>query len=260
MFKTALEVMSEPMPADDDLAEWHEWSLKMGKGTIMLTRYLWQDASEDDKTKAKALIENYVKTTFEKCYVPDEGAFSYYPNSKHATLDGTGGIMNQFTDIGFFSAEKQKQLWGYPEKNIINHGVSEVLTLTENDFAFITSHPEINSLRFYDTIPDLGDLTAEVFVVTYPKKTSVLDIMDFTPKVKHWLNTTSQSVGNWVSKEATVRSMNALENIEEVLVYRDGIPLEVINDFLQKNNRFVVLGFDVLQVPRYNVIFELKIE
>lgn len=99
------------MPADDDLDEWHEWSLKMGKGTIMLTRYLWKDASKDVKAKAKGLIENYVKTTFEKYYVLDEGAFSYYPNSEHATFDGTGGTMNKFSDISFFRL-KSKEIYG----------------------------------------------------------------------------------------------------------------------------------------------------
>lgn len=258
MFKTALEAMSEPMP-DDDLAEWHEWSLKMGKGIIMLTRYLWKDASQDDKAKAKALIENYVKTIFEKYYVSDEGAFSYYPDSEHATLDGTGGKINVFTDIGFFSAEKQKKLWGNPEENMIDLGVSNILTLTENDFALITNHPEVNSLRFYETIPDLDNLASGVFAIAYPRKTPVLDIMDFTPKVKHWLNSTSQSMGNWVSKEETVQSMNALK-IEECLIYEDRIPLKTTKEFLQKNNRFVVLGFDILQIPRYKMIFELKNE
>lgn len=259
MFKTALEVMSEAMPADEDLSEWHEWSLKMGKGTIMLTRYLWKDALEDDKAKAKTLIENYVRTTFEKYYVSSEGAFSHYPNSDHAALDGTGGTINQFTDFGFFSAEKQKKLWGNPEDSIIDLGVLHVSTLTQADLALITNHPEINSLRIYDTIPDFGNLTSGVLAVAYPKKTPVQDIMDFTPKVKHWLNTTSQSMGNWVSQEATVQSMNTLE-IEEVLVYEDGISLKNANEFMQKNHRFVVLGFDVLQIPRYKIIYELKNE
>ncbi|GBF34227.1 hypothetical protein DCCM_3339 [Desulfocucumis palustris] len=257
MFKTALGVMSEPIPSDEDLDEWHEWSLKMGKGIIMLTRYLWKDASEDDKAKAKALIEGFVKVAFEKYYVAGEGAFSYYPASEHATLDGTGGKINEFTDIGFFSAEKQKELWGNPEESIIDLGVCNVSILTENNFALITNHPEVNSLRFYDTIPDFGDLTSGVFAVAYPQKSSVRDIMDFTPKMKHWLNTTSQSIGNWVSKEATAQSMNTLE-IEEVLIYEDGISLKTMNEFLQKNKRFVVLGFDVLQIPRYKIIFDKK--
>ncbi|PKM86223.1 MAG: hypothetical protein CVU87_12830, partial [Firmicutes bacterium HGW-Firmicutes-12] len=253
MFKTALVVMSEPMPAADELDEWHEWSLKMGKGTIMLTRYLWGDALEDDKAKAQRMMEDYVKIIFEKYYVSTEGAFSHYPDSEHATLDGTGGKMNEFTDMGFFSAEKQKKLWGDPEDSIIDLGVYNVTTLTKNELGLIANHPEINSLRFYDKIPDLSNLTSEVFAVAYPQQISVRDIMDFTPKVEHWLNTTSQSMGNWVSKEETMQSINAL-NIKEVPIYEEGISLKIMDELLQKRNRFVVLGFDALQIPRYRVI------
>lgn len=257
IFKTALEVMSEPLPAAEDLDEWHEWALKMGKGTTMLTRYLWRDAMEDDKTKAKALIETYVKTTFEKYYVATEGAFSHYPNSEHATLDGTGGKMNEFTDMGFFSAEKQKILWGNPQDSLINLGVLNISTLSHNDLASITNLPQVNSLRFYETIPDVSNLTNGVLAVAYPHKTPVRDIMDFTPKVHHWLNTTSQSMGNWVSKEATMQSLITLK-IEEVIVSEDGISLTTTTEFLQKKHRIIVLGFDVLQVPRCKLIFELS--
>jgi hypothetical protein len=195
MFKTALEAMSEPMPSSEDLDEWHEWSLKMGKGTFMLSRYLWNYASRDDKVKAKTLIENYVRTIFEKYYISGEGAFSYYPDSNHATLDGTGGKINGFADIGFYSVEKQKRLWGNPEESIIDLGVRNVSALTENEFALIAGRPDINSLRFYGTVPDLAHLTTRVLAVAYPKKTLVRDIMDFTPKVKHWLDSTPQSMG-----------------------------------------------------------------
>lgn len=252
MFNTALQVMSEPLPADDDLDEWHEWALKMGKGTTMLTRYLWRDASKEYKAEAKALIESYVKTIFEKYYVSDEGAFSYYPDSKHAALDGTGGKIKEFEDMGFFSAEKQKNLWGNPEESIIDLGVLNVSALTENDLALVAEHPEINSLRFYSTVPDFDNLTSGVIAVAYPKKTTVLDIMDFAPRVKHWLDTTSQSMGNWTSKEAALQSINAL-GIKEVPIFEDGILLETANECLQKNRGFYVLGFDVLQIPRYKI-------
>jgi hypothetical protein len=140
-------------------------------------------------------------------------------------LDGTGGKINGFEDIGFFSAEKQKKLWGSSEESIIDLGVQNASTLSEDDFALIVNRPGVNSLRFYSTIPDSNNLTSKVLAVAYPQKTPVRDIMDFTPKVKHWLDTTSQSMGNWVSKEATVQSMNTLE-IEEVPVYEDGISLK----------------------------------
>ena len=115
MFATALQVMSEPVPDDADLDEWHEWALKMGKGSYMLTRYLWKDASPKNKAEARKLIENLIRIKFDKYYIPDEGAFAYYPGSRHATLDGTGGVMGKFADIGVFSVEKQRQLWGGPE-------------------------------------------------------------------------------------------------------------------------------------------------
>lgn len=254
MFQTALEVMAGPMPADEDLDEWHEWSLKMGKGIVMLTRYLWEAASKEDRVKAESLIKDYVKTTFEKCYVSAEGAFSYYPNSEHAALDGTGGKISQFIDIGFYSAEKQKKLWGDPEENIINLGVRSISTFSE-DIANITNQPEINSLRFYETVPDFGHLTSGVYAVLYLQKTSVRDIMDFSPKVQQWLNTTAQSMGNWTSKEDTLQSINSL-GIEVVPVYEDEISLDTTNKLLQKNNRIVVLCFDILQLPRYKIVFE----
>jgi hypothetical protein len=252
MFKTALEVMSEPMPSETSLDEWHEWALKMGKGTAMLTRYLWKDASFGDKARAKELMAGFVKISFEKYYVAEEGAFSYYHDSKHATLDGTGGKIGEFADLGFFSAKKQKYLWGNPEDGMIDLGVHVVSGLSDKDMTFITNHPEINALRFYDTVPDFGDLTSGVFAVAYPKKTSVLDIMDFTPKVKHWLDSTSQSMGNWVSKETTMQELDSLK-IKKAVVYKDKVPFEIINESLKKNRQIVVIGFDFLQAPRYKI-------
>jgi len=255
MFETALEVLAEPQPADQDLEEWHEWSLKMGKGTTMLTRYLWKEASEENKSKAKALIESYVETIFEKYYVAEEGAFSYYPDSKYAALDGTGGIINQLTDYGFFSAKKQKFLWQSSGESVIDLGVHGVEVLTARDIEAIAAHPEVNSLRFYSSAPDLADLTSGVLAVSYPRKTPIRDILDFGPRVKKWLNVASQSMGNWTSKEELIQSINKLE-IEEVLVFADEIPLERFKEFLKKNERLVVIGFDILQVPRYMIVYE----
>jgi hypothetical protein len=256
MFKTALEVMFEPMPADANLDEWHEWELKMGKGISMLTRYLWKDASPGDKVRAKELMAGFVKLSFEKNYIAKEGAFSYYPDSKYATLDGTGGKIGEFADMGFFSAEKQKYLWGNPEGRLIDLGTHVVSRLTVNDMAKIISHPEINALRFYSSDPDFGDPLSGVVAVAYPAKTPVLDIMDFTPKVKQWLDTTSQSMGNWVSKETTIRELDSL-NLKKATVYTDEIPLEIINQSLKKKMQIVVIGFDVFQAPRYKIIFKL---
>lgn len=255
MFKTALEVLGEPMPDDKDMAEWHEWSLKMGKGTTMLTRYLWDDASRHDKETAKALIEDYIKTIFEKYYVSDEGAFSHYPNSEHATLDGTGGKMNELNNFGFFSAEEQKRLWDNPKECLTDLGKYRVSTLAESEISLITDHPEVNSLRLYETIPDYENLSSDVLAVFYPKKTSVRDIMDFTPKVKYWLESTAQSMGNWSSKQEIMNNISEIE-IKKALVYDDKNFWDDANELLQRNKRLIVVGFDVLQVPRYMIIYE----
>jgi len=85
MLATTLDVLSEPMPSDDDLDEIHEWALVNDKGFKMLLRYLWPGASLQNKDRAKALIEEYIKIKFEKYYIAREGSFSYYPGAAHAT-------------------------------------------------------------------------------------------------------------------------------------------------------------------------------
>ena len=256
MFKTTLQIMSEPMPDDDALDEWHDWALRMGKGTMMLTRYLWKDASQEDKVQAKKTFESFIRTSFEKYYIPNDGSFSYYPNSQHATMDGTGKI-NEFDSMGFFSGEQQRRLWGNPQKSMTDLGSHEISEFSEQDFALIKNSVGINSLRFYKDDLDYDNLTDNVFAVVYAQKTSVLDVMDVTPKMKLWMSTTSQSMGNWTSREEILQKLEGLK-IEEVPVYTKNIPLENANELLKTNSTLVVIGFDVLQIPRYKITFELK--
>lgn len=247
MFTTALQVMSEPQPADDDLDEWHEWALKMGKGSYLLTRYLWKDASTENKAGARKLIENYLRTRFEKYYVPSEGAFGYYPGSLHATLDGTGGAMGDLEDAGAFSSEKQGKLWGGLAENCMDLGSIE-------DFNAINGCREVNSVRFYSGTPDTGDYTAEAVLVFYPKAASVMDIMELVPKVKNWIDTTSQSMGNWTSKQDILVKLAGI-NMKPVPVFRDKLPVEQLDGMLKENQTLTVMGFDVLQVPRCRAVY-----
>ncbi len=256
MFQTALEVMSEPMPADDELDEWHEWSLKMGKGTAMLVRYLWKDASSADKEKAQELFKDFVKVSFEKHYIPQAGAFSYNPNSANATIDGTGSKISDLADLGFFSPEKQKALWGDPQKNMVDLGTHQISSLSKSDFDLIANSKEVNSLRFYQTDADSGNTAADAFAVVYPHKTAVLDALDLAPKAKHWVGTTSQTMGNWTSKETVLNSLASIKG-EAVPIYEE-LPLERMNQILLKNTGIVAVGYDVLQVPKYKITFELR--
>ncbi|MEN6462698.1 MAG: hypothetical protein ABFC94_15180, partial [Syntrophomonas sp.] len=78
-----------------------------------------------------------------------------------------------------------------------------------------------------------------------------------TPRVKHWVNSTDQVMGNWVSKEDVIRELNSI-NIDEVPVYKHDIPIEEFNNTLMSNRKITVIGFDVLQVPRYKIVYEYK--
>jgi hypothetical protein len=254
MFKTALEVMAEPTPDITDLDQWHEWELKMGKGTFMITRYIWQYASEEYKSEAKKIIENLVRTNFAECYIPEEGAFSYYPHGEHATLDGSG-FFSIFKDVGALSGEKQKKLWGEPEKTITDLGTQEVSVFNENSFNLIAQKEGVNSLRVYKATADYNNLLLGVSAIIYPNKSSILDIMDLTVKMKKWINATSQTTGNWTSKEEVKQELEAIQ-FEEAPVYEKEAAINNIDSILQKNGKVVIVGFDALQIPRYKIIFE----
>jgi hypothetical protein len=81
--------------------------------------------------------------------------------------------------------------------------------------------------------------------------------MDLLPKVKQWTNSTSQNMGNWTSKEAVIKELEAVK-IESVPVFKGVLPLKLANEVLQNNRELVVIGFDVLQIPRYKMTLRLK--
>ena len=254
--QTILEELSKPIPQDDELDEWHEWNLKTSKSLKAITGYLWNDISQSNKEKTRNFIEYYIRLKFEKFYIPQEGAFSYYPHGEHATIDGTNEYL-LFKKIGVLAGEKQERLWGAPKENIIDLGIHKISELETSDFDLIASSKSVNSLRVYKTTPDYKHLTSGVSAVIYPQETSVLDIVDLTPRIKRWLKGTNQTMGNWSSKENIIRELEDIET-ENVPVYENDIPIARATEILQKNGKLVVIGFDILQVPRYEIIFELN--
>lgn len=245
----------EHLPKDDELDEWHEWSLNTPKSIRTITRYLWKNISQENKDKTKKLIENYVKIKFEKFYITREGAFSYYPNSDHATLDGTGSMINNLDDFGFFSAETQERLWGDTQNSTIDLGTRQTPKILEEDLAALTED-EINSFRIYTQAPDYNKLNSNVHAVFYHKETEILDAVDLIPKINKWVNATNQTMGNWVSKEEIIKELDGMQ-IEEVPVY-ENIPLDILNKDLDENEQIVIIGFDTLQIPRYKITFEFE--
>ena len=244
----------ENLPKDDELDEWHEWSLNTPKSIRTITRYLWRDISQENKAKTKELIENYVKLKFEKFYVMGDGAFSYYPNSDHATLDGTGSMINNLNDFGFISTQTQKRLWGDSQNNIVDFGTHQISNISEEDFAIINDN-KLNSFRLYTQIPDYANLNLNVQAVFYHKETEILDAVDMISQAKRWINTTNQTLGNWVSIEEVKKELDEMQ-IEEAPVYKN-IPLDVLNKNLKENKQIIIIGFDILQIPRYKVTFQL---
>lgn len=249
MLATTLRKISEPMPEDANLAEIHEWQLTRYHGLKLLTCYLWDGVTPENKKTARAFMEDIVKNKFEKFYLEDEGAFAYYPGSEEATLDGTGDAISLLDIVGALSNDRQNSLWGTLGPGITDLGSCEVSELRESDLVILLNTPDINSLRFYRADPGSGNYTAGVVFVSYPRRTRVPDVMDLLPKVQQWVNTTPQNMGNWTSKEAIIQELKAAQT-EAVPVFKGDLPLELLNDVLKNNRELVVIGFDVLQVPR----------
>jgi hypothetical protein len=248
LFASVLEAFSDPLPAEDDLDEWHEWALRRGKGTSLLTRHLWESASEQQRAVATRLIEEYVRIKFERFFLSAEVAFSYYPGSRHATLDGTSGGVGLFSDLGVFSAERQRRLWGAPEETCADLGGGALSTVTVRDVSALVDQPKVNSITFYAREPGAASYATGAAGVFHPRKTPVLDVVELVPRVRHWFGTTSQSMGNWVSREELSDRLSRTR-IEPVPVTRDGAPISELNRVLKENKALILIGFDVLQVP-----------
>ncbi|MFX4261504.1 hypothetical protein ACOBQJ_04790 [Pelotomaculum propionicicum] len=254
MLATTLRKLSEPMPEDADLAEMHEWQLTRYHGLKLLTSYLWNGAAIENKKTARTFMEGIVKGKFEKFYLEEEGAFTYYPGSEAATLDGTGDAISLLDIAGALSHDRQKYLWGSPELGVTDLGSYGVADLQESDLAILLNSPDINSLRFYRADPGSGDFTAGVVCLSYPRETRVPDIMDLLPKLKQWINSTPQNMGNWISKEAIAKELETIQT-EAVPIFKGKLLLAPANEALRDNGELTVIGFDVLQVPRCKISF-----
>ncbi len=247
----------DTIPNDDDLDEWHEWNLKTSKSIRTLQRYLWSGLSEKMKQKTNELILNYLKIKYDKFYISKEGAFSYYPGSEHATLDGSSGVLSTYKDCGAFSAEKQIALYGLPEKNCLDMGTISLKEMDETEFKSRDNFLHVNSIRIYTKYPISGDFTKDVLGVFYPNDTSCLDVMELIPNMKIWIDTTTQSMGNWTSKEDLASSI-AETKVNFVPIYKNQFPQIELNNYLYKNKQITFIGFDELQIPRCKITYELK--
>ncbi|RPI06039.1 MAG: hypothetical protein EHM64_04400 [Ignavibacteriae bacterium] len=253
LFKSAIAQLSEPFPNEENLPEIHEWNLRQSKGIKMLLRYLWKDASDDNKKKAERIIARNIDICFEKYYVKEDGAFSYYPNAQHASGDGSTNLI--LRHIGAFSFEKQKKLWGDPSKNKRDMGMIILHELKTSDWDSIVNIPGINSVRIYANTPNEERLTDGVWAVYYPRDTLVLDIMELVPNMVRWTESTSLSMGNWTSMAEIKKEYSKL-NIKRPLIYKDKLPFDEVNRKFKEAGELSVVGFDKFQVPRGKMKFK----
>ena len=115
------------------------------------------------KKMQKRIILRNIDICFDRYYVASEGAFSYYPNSEHASCDGMTNMV--LDDIGAFSYKKQCKYWGCPQATMKDMGEVFVNGMKVADLGMVANKPNINSLRFYLTSPDIEKLTDNVWAV-----------------------------------------------------------------------------------------------
>jgi len=252
MIGTTLTLLSRPMPADDAEDELHAWALAEDKGIKMLLRYLWKDASAEQKRRTRELIKEYLRVKFEKYYVNRDGAFGYYPGAASASLDGTGGTIGLLRDIGAFSRSRQEALWGSADS--FRSEVLRVDRIDERQFAVFRGNPAINAVRIYAPGPASENPAAGVVAVFYPRVKVCLDAADLLPRVASWLSATDKSMGNWVSRE-TVLEETELRGVNAAPQIVGNVPVEVANDLFRRFGELVVVGFDTLQLPLHEIRF-----
>jgi len=253
LFATILQQLSRPMPDDLSSAEVHDWNLSRTQAVKMMTLDLWKGASSEDRARARAVMTELVINRYVKFYREQEGAFVYYPQTEHATLDGTGSAIYLLKNVGALSDQSREMLWGTPAQTMKDLGTHSVSSISRDDMKKI-SVAGINSIRIYANQPP-EIFSEDIFAIIYPQATQVLDVADLMPRIAQWLKKTPQSMGNWTSREEIRRDLNEQE-WSALPVYQGNQGLDPANELLKENGQVVFIGLDIIQVPRAVIIFK----
>jgi len=249
IFQTSLMKISEPVPDDANLDETHDWTIRNYQGIKLLTHYLWKTASDDNKGKARDYIKSIVISDFEHTYVDSDGAFSLYPDTGKADLDGTSTMFHLLSVIGAFDPETQKLIWG---TSIKDYGTIETSELTAGNLDPIIKS-NVNSIRIYKT--DTTNYLHDVSMVFYAEKPVVPDAADLVPKLSEWIHSTDLSLGTWASKEVIQGELSDLDT-HQTTVITATFPTEMLNEMLRSNGSLYLIGFDKLQIPQCRMIIK----
>ena len=66
---------------------------------------------------------------------------------------------------------------------------------------------------------------------------------------------TDQTIGNWVSKEQLKKQLKQIE-IEEIPIHNN-IPFNYLNQDFKEHRKLIIIGFDILQIPRFQITINL---
>ncbi|MGV0875571.1 hypothetical protein V6767_00335 [Martelella sp. FLE1502] len=252
IFASAIAGLSRPMPDTPDGQ--HRWIIDQDRGFRFLTRYVWSDATETEKETVGELLGHFATTRFARYYLPQEGAFSLYPDADHADLDGTSEAAGMLDYAGELSAERQAALWGSPTKTIRRLEPMVVEAFDNEALAPIAASADIVSVRFYAEEPS-GNFTATPLAILYPRPPVVRDTVDLVRRMREWLDATPQVMGNWGRRDAIVERLAATPISPTALVLGAG-DIDVVDGLLQEHGMLVAIGFDALQVPRALMVYE----
>ncbi|WP_370322793.1 hypothetical protein [Oricola sp.] len=253
IFASSIERLSTPLPSRLD--QMHRWIIDRDRGFRFLTKYVWEKGSGEDRERVRDMLSDFVTLRFERLYVPADGAFSLYPDSDAADLDGTSEAAGMLDYIGALSGETQQSLWGAPDTTMADLGQTDIASLATGGLDPVARRPEVNAIRFYEADPD-GQFLRGVVAVYYPRATPVLDMVDLMPRMKGWLDTTAQTMGNWGSKEKIGERLSGTTVDPAPVIGADR--LAQLDALLREKGDLVAIGFDVLQVPRYRIAFDQK--
>jgi len=243
LIESAIRKMSMTVPEDSETDRIHEWDLVMTKTTKMLVRYLMKYADDEDRLNIRRLIDDYINVKFEKYYREIDGAFSHYPGSSRADLDGSAFFF-LFRDIGAFSSIAQREIWGFGPEDIADMG--EVKVRSADEVGKVLETLKGNSVRIYAAVPDFDDLISGVTAVGYLPAAEIPDIIEMTVRMRKWLNTTDLTMGNWVSKADLQERMKSI-SVPDVK-HTDDLQGNIFQTAQEKGTVYAVV-FDIMQIP-----------
>ena len=262
LINTTITKLKKPVPAN--LSKQHVWSIDLSLGIRLITDYLWDDLSDNQKSLIKKDFKTIVRLVFSDFFISEQGAFGLNTNQKSADLDGTDQFLSILKRIGILSLDRQKRLWGRNTANN-SYDLEEYEVLNKKDLPILSSikNHNINSIRIYSLDPRRHGFMHNVLLIYYPVKTEIPDAFHLVARLTEWIDSTPQNMGNWVSRERLnekLTKLNFPQKAIPVLNFNEDDFMKEIDKYLYKTDELFVVGVDIMQVPHLLVKVKIKEE